>query len=143
LKKTSERSDNTARSGRHASELRQWPVQLALVPPNAPFLEDAELLIAADCVPFACADFHRDFLKGKVLLVACPKLDDREAYSQKIAQIIRCAAVRSLTYVHMEVPCCSELIPVIRKALADAGKEHIPFRDTVVSINGEAEMLSS
>ena len=118
------------------SELRQWPVQIMLVPPNAPYFNNADLLIAADCVPFAYPDFHRDLLKGKILLVGCPKLDDVEFYKEKLAQIIKMNSVKSVTYAHMEVPCCYGLIEPIKKAIASSGKK-VPFEDVMVSIRGE------
>jgi len=120
----------------NSSELRQWPVQLMLVPGYAPYLENADLLIAADCVPFAYADFHGDLLKGKALLVGCPKFDDLQVYREKISQILQCNSIKSLTYAHMEVPCCFGLIGIITQAIADSGKD-IPFREVVISIQGE------
>jgi len=118
------------------SQLSQWPVQIMLLPPSAPFFEGADLLIAADCVPFAYADFHRDLLKGKVLLVGCPKLDDIKIYAEKLNQVFQHNNVRSVTYAHMEVPCCSGLISVIKSAIAQSGKE-IPFKEITISIKGE------
>lgn len=118
------------------SQLRQWPVQITLVPAFAPYLEDAHLLIAADCVPFAYADFHEDFLKGKILLVGCPKLDDIEAYQEKFSQILKNNNIKSITYAHMEVPCCFGLVTVIKEAIAKSGKD-IPFKEVIISIKGE------
>lgn len=117
------------------SELRHWPVQLMLVPPNAPYLDGADLLIAADCVPFAYADFHRDLLRGKTLLVGCPKFDDLDVYRERLAAICRERHIRSITYAHMEVPCCSGLIAIIQGAIAASGKA-IPFHDVTVGIRG-------
>lgn len=118
------------------SQLRQWPVQLMLVPAHAPFLNNADILIAADCVPFAYADFHAELLQGKVLLVGCPKLDDVSLYQEKISEMVENTSVKSITYAHMEVPCCSGLVSVIRQAIAASGKE-IPFKEAVISIQGE------
>ena len=118
------------------SELGQWPVQITLVNERAPYFKGADLLIAADCVPFAYARFHDDLLKGKILLVGCPKLDDIEAYKEKISNIVKDNDIRSITYAHMEVPCCSGLIEVIEDAIAGSGK-NIPFTETVISIRGE------
>jgi ferredoxin len=123
-------------AGRIASELGQWPVQLSLVPVNAPYFSKADLLIAADCVPFAYPDFHRVLLKGKTLLVGCPKLDDVELYKEKISQILKMNSVKSVTYAHMEVPCCFGLVSVIKEAIERSGKD-IPFKDVTVSLNGE------
>jgi ferredoxin len=118
------------------SRLRQWPVQIALVPPYAPYLQDADLLISADCVPFAYADFHEKLLKGKILLVGCPKLDDLEAYQQKITEILKHNRIKSITYAHMEVPCCFGLVQVIKSAISEAKKE-VPFTEVTISISGE------
>ena len=123
-------------AGKSPSELRQWPVQIMLVPPNAPYFNGADLLIAADCVPFAYPDFHRDLLRGKILLVGCPKLDDADFYREKIGQIIRLNDIRSITYAHMEVPCCSGLIGITQEAIRASGK-NVPFKDVTVGIRGE------
>lgn len=118
------------------SELRQWPVQIMLVPPFAPYLDNADLLIAADCVPFAYAGFHSDLLKGRALLVGCPKLDDVQAYQEKFTQILKNNNVKSITYAHMEVPCCFGLVGVIKDAIAASGKA-VPFKEAIISIRGE------
>jgi NAD-dependent dihydropyrimidine dehydrogenase PreA subunit len=118
------------------SELRQWPVQMHLVPPSAPFLKNADLLLAADCVPFAYADFHRDFLQGRALLIGCPKLDDGQAYLQKLTAILSQNEIRSLTVLHMEVPCCSGLIMLARQAIAASGKS-VPLETTRIGIQGD------
>jgi len=134
-KKPAPNETGTARKG-GPSQLRQWPVQITLVPPFAPYFDDADLLIAADCVPFAYADFHQDFLKGKTVLVGCPKLDDIEFYKEKFTQILKLHDLKSVTYAHMEVPCCSGLIGVINKAIEESGKK-VPFKEVVISIKGE------
>lgn len=118
------------------SELRQWPVQIMLVPPSAPYLKDAELLIAADCVPFAYADFHKDFLKGKILLVGCPKLDDAAFYKEKITQIFKDNNIKSVTVVHMEVPCCFGMVKLVEDAIKASGKT-IPIAETTITAKGE------
>jgi NAD-dependent dihydropyrimidine dehydrogenase PreA subunit len=123
-------------SSARASELRQWPVQMHLVPPSAPFLQNADLLLAADCVPFAYADFHRDFLQGRALLIGCPKLDDGKAYLQKLTAILNQNDIRSLTVLHMEVPCCSGLIILARQAIAASGKS-VPLESIRIGIQGE------
>ncbi|MDI7260141.1 MAG: 4Fe-4S binding protein, partial [Thermodesulfobacteriota bacterium] len=92
------------------SMLTQWPVQLKLVPVNAPYFEDADLLVAADCVPFAYPDFHQDFLKGKSVVVGCPKLDDIQLYREKLTEILRTNSIKSVTVPFMEVPCCFGLV---------------------------------
>jgi len=118
------------------SQLGQWPVQLNLVPVNAPYFQNADLLIAADCVPFAYPDFHRDFLAGKALVIGCPKLDDNQFYQQKLAQIFSQSDIKSITVLRMEVPCCGGIVMAARQALRECGKE-IPFREVTVGIRGE------
>jgi len=118
------------------SELRQWPIQLMLVPVHAPYLNNADLLIAADCVPFAYAGFHQDLLKGKTLLVGCPKFDDLGIYQQKLGQIFEHHTILSVTYAHMEVPCCFGLVGVIQDAIARSGKK-VLFKEVVIGIQGE------
>jgi len=124
-----------ASPGDVSSQLRQWPVQLALVSPAAPYFADADLMLTADCVPFAMGDFHSSLLNGKAVAIACPKLDDTGRYVQKLADIFTAAKPRSLTIVHMEVPCCSGLRLLAQKALALAGV-HMPIRDITISLRG-------
>jgi Pyruvate/2-oxoacid:ferredoxin oxidoreductase delta subunit len=123
---------------RQPSQLRQWPVQLTLVPTSAPYFQDADLLITADCVPFAHADFHREFLAGKALVVGCPKLDDNRFYLEKLTELFRVASIRSITVLRMEVPCCGGIVMAARQALAASGKD-IPFREVTIGINGEVK----
>jgi len=118
------------------SQLSQWPVQMKLVSSLAPYFQNADLLIAADCVPFAYADFHEDLLKEKILLVGCPKLDDVEIYKEKLEQIFKNNDIKSVTYAHMEVPCCFGLLEVIKNAISMSGRK-IPFKDVTISIKGE------
>jgi len=118
------------------SELRHWPVQLKLVAPTAPFLKDADLLLAADCVPFAMADFHAKFLRGRSVIIGCPKLDDPALYVEKLTQIFKVSGIKSVTVLHMEVPCCFGLQRIAETALAAAG-DRIPMRDVTVSIEGK------
>jgi ferredoxin len=117
------------------SMLGHWPVQLALVPPETPFLKGADLLLVADCVPFAYAEFHRDFLSGKSVLVACPKLDDAQAHLDKLALILRKSTINSITVVRMEVPCCSGLTAIAKQALKISQKD-IPLKEVVIGIGG-------
>ena len=117
------------------STLSQWPVQLKLVPPTAPWLAGADLLLAADCVPFAYAGFHADFLAGKKLLVGCPKLDDNQAYAAKLAEMFTRNDVRSVTVVRMEVPCCGGIAWAAREGLARSGKQ-VPLHDVVNGVDG-------
>lgn len=118
------------------SELMNWPVQMALVSPAAPYFKNADILLVADCVPFACADFHQRFLQGKPVIIGCPKLDQADAYIRKLAQIIHVATPKSLTVVHMEVPCCSGLTRIAEHARA-AAESNIPLKDVTVGIRGE------
>jgi len=118
------------------SMLGHWPVQLTLVPPAAPFLQGADLVLAADCVPFAYASFHHDFLRGHAVLVACPKLDDFQAHQTKLSDILRNSEVNSLTVVHMEVPCCSGLAHMARRAIHSSGKD-IPLKEITIGIRGD------
>jgi ferredoxin len=120
---------------RQHSQLRQWPVQLHLLPVQAPFFEGADLVLVADCVPFAYANFHEDFLRGKVVAVGCPKLDDARAYVDKVTQILLRSNVRSLKVAYMEVPCCRGLVAIAQQALANSGKP-IPLEKVMVSITG-------
>jgi Pyruvate/2-oxoacid:ferredoxin oxidoreductase delta subunit len=121
-----------------ASALTQWPVQLRLVPVKAPFLDGADLLLAADCVPFAMGSFHRDLLAGRRLLIGCPKLDDAAYYVEKLGEILKANQVRSLTVVHMEVPCCHGMTVIARRALAASGKD-IPLSEITVGIGGSVK----
>lgn len=125
-----------AREKAQPSMLRHWPVQLALVPPGAPFLQGADLLLAADCVPFAYAGFHQDFLKGRALLVACPKLDDFGAHRGKLTEILRRSDVKSITVAHMEVPCCSGLVHMVKQAIRLSGK-NIPLKEVTIGMKGD------
>ncbi len=118
------------------SRLSNWPVQIHLVPTTAPYLHGARLVIAADCTPFAFADFHRHFLNGKVLLIGCPKLDDSWFYQAKLAQIFSSNDIKDIEVVYMEVPCCSGLVRTVREALKDAGVE-IPVTLTKIGIQGD------
>jgi len=131
---TNESDDNC--QTRQKSELRQWPIQLNLVPPNAPYFEGSDLLIAADCVPFANANFHSDYLKDKTLLIGCPKLDDARHYQEKLTEIFKANEIKSITVMHMEVPCCFGLKQLVEGALSESGKE-IPLTNTIISLNGE------
>ncbi|MDH4268331.1 MAG: 4Fe-4S binding protein [Deltaproteobacteria bacterium] len=118
------------------SALAHWPVQVRLVPPTAPFLKGADLLIAADCTPIAYPNFHRDFLKGKAVMVGCPKFDDAQTYIQKFADIFNTAGIKSIEVVTMEVPCCQGLPMLVKKGLELSGKK-IPLSQVIISIRGE------
>lgn len=122
-------------AAKQPSRLRQWPVQLHLAPVNAPYFQNADLLITADCVPFAYADYHRDFLEGKAVVVGCPKLDDNGFYREKLTELFRVSAIRSITVLRMEVPCCGGIVMAARQALAASGKD-IPFHEVTITIQG-------
>ncbi|HQD25681.1 MULTISPECIES: 4Fe-4S binding protein [Methanoculleus] len=125
------------RAARIESALRQWPIQLTLVNPAAGYFDDADLLVSGDCVPFAYPEFHRDFLRGKIVLVFCPKLDaDVAGYVTKLAEIFSRHTIRSITVMHMEVPCCGGVRYVVDEALKRAGKE-IPVSEYTVTLQGE------
>ena len=116
------------------SELRQWPVQIKLVPVNAPFFDGAKLLIAADCTAYAYGNFHQEFIRGHVTLIGCPKLDAVD-YSEKLAQIIAQNDIRSITVTRMEVPCCGGIEHAVKQALAKSGKL-IPWQVVTISADG-------
>ncbi len=118
------------------SRLTHWPVQLHLVSPQSPFLQQADLLLVADCVPFAYADFHSKILDGRPVAIGCPKLDDCQAYVQKLSQIILVARIRSLTVVHMEVPCCTGLLRIAHQAVQQTGA-NLTVHSQVVGIRGQ------
>ena len=118
------------------SALTHWPVQIHLVPPTAPFLRGADLLIASDCVPAAYHRFHDDLLRGKTVLMGCPKFDDAEAYVRKLAAIFTEAGLKSITVAVMEVPCCQGMPAIVKKALSLAEKE-IPMEVVTISTQGE------
>lgn len=121
--------------GSGASALTHWPIQITLVPPTAPFLKGADLLVAADCTAFAYGNFHADMLAGKVMMIGCPKLDNAEEYVSKFAEIFRNAALKRVTVVHMEVPCCSKLPVIVMKAREIAGV-NTPVEEIVVGVQG-------
>jgi ferredoxin len=118
------------------SALSHWPVQIMLVPPNAPFLKGADLLVLADCVPVAFPTLHRDFLKGKAVMMGCPKFDDAEQYVDKFARICKLSGIKSITAVVMEVPCCSALPMIVKKGMALSGAD-IPMEEVVISTRGK------
>ncbi len=121
----------------HQSELRQWPVQMHLINPLAPYFQGADLLLAADCVSYSVGGFHSRFLKGKTLAIACPKLDSNtESYVEKLNALIDDAKINTITLMVMEVPCCSGLLRMIRSALARSSR-NVPVKQIIISIAGE------
>ena len=123
--------------GNVPSQLRQWPIQLHLVSPQAPYFQGADVVLAADCVPFAMGDFHNTYLKGKALAIACPKLDgDQEIYIEKIRSLYEDAKINSLTVTIMQVPCCRGLLGMAMQALK-ASSRKVPVKSVIVSLQGE------
>ena len=118
-----------------SSQLSQWPVQIKLVPVNAPYFKDANLLIAADCTAYAYGNFHQEFIKNRVTLIGCPKLDEGD-YSEKLTQIIANNDIKSVTIVRMEVPCCGGLENAAKKAIKDSGK-FLPWQVHTISVDGK------
>jgi len=133
-----ERSDAPAPegSGSEDSALRHWPVQIRLIPATAPFLKGADLLVAADCVPFAFPHLHQTYLKGKVVMVGCPKLDNADQYVEKFAEIFSTAGLKRITTLMMEVPCCSGLSAIIRQSLERSGQS-VPLEEVTISTRGD------
>ncbi len=126
-----------AEGARVASQLRQWPIQLHLVSPTAPYYQGADVLLAADCVPFAMGNFHNDFLKGKALAIACPKLDaGQDGYREKIKAWFNEAKINTLTVLVMQVPCCHGLVGLAAQALAESERK-VPVRYVVAGLSGE------
>lgn len=119
------------------SKLRQWPVQIKLVPVNAPYFTNAKLLVAADCTAYAYANFHNDFINGKITLIGCPKLDSAD-YSEKLTEIIKQNDIRSVTVVRMEVPCCGGIELAVKKALQNSGK-FIPWQ--IITVTSEGKII--
>lgn len=117
------------------SRLLQWPCQIKLIPPNAPYLDGANLLIAADCTAYAYGNFHNDFIRNRITLIGCPKLDDCD-YSDKLTSIISDNDIKSVTVVRMEVPCCDEMETALNKAIQASGKS-IPRQVVTISTDGK------
>jgi hypothetical protein len=124
-------------AGKVPSQLRQWPIQLHLVSPSAPYFQGADVVLAADCVPFAMGDFHNTYLKGKGLAIACPKLDGgQEVYLEKIRGLFEDAKINTLTVVIMQVPCCRGLASLALQALKESSRK-VPVKYVIVSLQGE------
>ena len=126
--------DEPLPDGRIPSQLRQWPVQIRLVSPRAPWFAGADVLVAADCTAYAYGEFHRDFIRGRVVLVGCPKLDDTD-YAERLTEILLLNDIRSLTVTRMEVPCCGGLERAVREAVEHSGKE-VPVRVVTITADG-------
>ena len=118
------------------SQLRQWPVQLKLVPETAPYFEGCHLLVTADCVPFAYPNYHLDILKGKTVVIGCPKLDDVKFYIDKLSNMIILNKIKDITVAYMEVPCCSGILMAVKEAIKKSGKE-VNLEEIRIGLNGE------
>lgn len=118
------------------SELRGWPIQLSLLPPNAPFFQGSDLLIASDCVGFADPNIHKDLIKGSSVVIGCPKMDDLESYKEKITAIVQMNELKSVTVAIMEVPCCYGMFSATEEAINESGKK-VPLKKVVVGIDGK------
>ena len=134
------KSASKSQAGDQQSELSQWPIQLTLVPVNAPYLKEADLVLLADCTAVAYANLHRDFIKGKVIVMACPKLDETDPYIEKLAAMMKANNFKSVEVVMMEVPCCSGLSGIAEQARKQAGVEK-DIKKTIVSIEGERRSI--
>ena len=135
LEQTEAAESAAAASVQPVSRLRNWPVQIKLAPIHAPYFAGAKLLIAADCTAYAYANFHQEFMRGKVTLIGCPKLDAVD-YSEKLTEILRSNDIQSVTILRMEVPCCGGLEMAAKKALQTSGK-FIPWQVVTISIDGK------
>lgn len=131
---TAETYESPAKEGIR-SQLNQWPVQIKLVPPNAPYFNNANLLIAADCTAYAYGDFHNKFIKNKITLIGCPKLDEDD-YTEKLTQILKMNNIKSVTVVRMQVPCCGGIENAVKNALINSGKM-IPWQVVIISTDGQ------
>ncbi len=132
-----EKGKEEAHTAKIKSELRQWPIQLHLIPPTAPYYQGSDVLLTADCVGYALGSFHSDYLKGKSIAIACPKLDEgQDVYVEKIKSWFEEAKINTLTVLIMQVPCCMGLLNLAREALANS-KRKVPLKAIVVGIQGE------
>ncbi len=126
----------TGQDANTEAPLSHWPIQINLMGTAIPFLQDADLVVAADCTAFATREFHERYLKGRKLLIGCPKLDNAMAYVDKFTEIFKNIPIRSLTCVRMQVPCCGGMTAILREALRRSGKR-IPFKEVIIGIKGE------
>lgn len=126
---------DASKNKEQASALRQWPVQLNLLPVQAPFFENSHLLVASDCVPFASHNFHSELLRGRSVVIGCPKLDDVKYYKEKLTEILKQNNIKSITVAIMEVPCCNGMYSAAKEAIDDSGKK-IPIIKKVIGVSG-------
>lgn len=132
--KTPETSAAAAGNAKPVSQLRQWPCQIKLVPVNAPYFDQAHLLVAADCTAFAYANFHNDFMRNKITIIGCPKLDDTD-YTGKLTEILKTHEIKSVTVLRMEVPCCGGMVNAVKQALVNSGKM-LPWGVVTIAADG-------
>lgn len=130
-----EKQDSGDIGAERPSELRQWPVQLNLINPQASYLKNADLLVAADCTAYAYASFHEKFMKDRITLIGCPKLDDNDYYTEKIAEIIRINHPQSIKVVRMDVPCCSGIVRAVKTAMVQVGIS-VPYSEVIIDYRG-------
>lgn len=131
--------ENSSHYVRQQAELKNWPVQLKLINPGADYLDQADILIVADCVAYTYANFHDDFIKGRVTIIGCPKLDDNEYYTEKLTEIFSRNRIKSITVLRMEVPCCTGIFTAVKTAMLNA-KKIVPYKGLVIGINGEIKI---
>lgn len=136
ISKIRENKVNLDNSVELPSELRQWPVQLKLINTEAAYLKGADLLVAADCTAYAYANFHRDFIKDRITVIGCPKLDDVQYYEEKLIEIIRKSNLKSITVIRMEVPCCSGIVSAVKNAMLKS-QTIVPYREVIISTEGD------
>jgi ferredoxin len=128
--------ENKSSTEKIVSELRQWPVQLNLINSRAPYLNGANLLVAADCTAYAYGDFHKDFIKDHITVIGCPKLDDVNYYKEKLIDMLSNNNIKSITVVRMEVPCCGGIVSAVKSAMLES-KTILPYREVIISTEGE------
>lgn len=128
--------ENKSSTEKVVSELRQWPVQLKLINSRAPYLNGANLLVAADCTAYAYGDFHKDFIKNHITIIGCPKLDDVNYYKEKLTDMFSNNNIKSITVVRMEVPCCGGIVSAVKAAMLES-KTILPYREVIISTEGE------
>ena len=131
-----EKKDNQINNQKQNAELKNWPVQLKLVNPGADYFNHADILIVADCVAYAYGNFHDDFMKNRITVIGCPKLDDNGYYTEKLTEIFSRNDIKSVTVIRMEVPCCSGIFKAVKAAMLSA-KKIFPYKELVIGINGE------
>jgi len=131
-----EEKENKSHHVKQQAELKNWPVQLKLVNPGADYFDHSDILVAADCVAYACGNFHDDFMKDRITVIGCPKLDDNEYYTEKLTEIFMRNHINSITVIRMEVPCCGGIFNAVKTAMLNS-KKIVPYQELVIGINGE------